>query len=71
MATDCYKLFKTTYAQAVADGLPTAAAQLAAQTAMNSCLGKQNSTPSTVAQPLTGVSGTRVIDAGPVKPRGK
>lgn len=42
MAQDCYKVFKTTYAQGIADGLATAVATAAAQTAQQDCLAKQS-----------------------------
>lgn len=51
MAQDCYKIFRTVYAQGVADGLPVAAAQLAAQTAQQDCLSKQSRQITTV-QPI-------------------
>lgn len=66
MAQDCYKIFKTVYAQGVADGLPVAAAQLAAQTAQQDCLGKQSRQVTTtqtivVAPSSKGTNGDRVL----------
>jgi hypothetical protein len=58
MAQDCYKLFKTTYAQAVTDGLPVAAAQLAAQNAQQDCLNKQARQVTTV-NPIVVVPATK------------
>ncbi len=65
MTSDPLKVFQTTYAQAVANGLPTGAAQLAAQTAMASATNQQNSRSATVAQPVQAVHGGRVTDGGP------
>lgn len=67
MATDCYQKFLTVYRQAIADGLATAVATAAAQEAMAACLAAQNTRPSTVAQPITPVSGGRIPDPGPRK----
>jgi hypothetical protein len=64
MAQDCYKLFKTTFAQALADGLPTLAAQLAAQNAQQDCLAKQARQIVTAA-PIVVLPGTRPTDPGP------
>lgn len=68
MATDPLALFKITYNQAVANGLTTGAAQLAAQTAMQSALAQQNSRVSTVATPMQAVQSGRVTDDGPTMP---
>ena len=69
MPTNCYTLYKTTYNQAIADGLPSGAAANAAQTAMASCLAQQTTKPSTVAAPISVISGGRILDSGPTKPR--
>lgn len=61
-------VFQTTYAQAVANGLPTGAAQLAAQTAMQSALDQQNSKPPTVAISYQSVTSGRTTDNGPTAP---
>jgi hypothetical protein len=80
MADDCYKKFKTVYNQAVADGLPTAAAQLAAQSAMSDCLSQQSvvtpavlPTVTTVPEPTeVGGGTTRALDrAARLGTRGK
>ena len=68
MASNPLTVYQTTYNQAVANGLPTGAAQLAAQTAMQSVLSQQNSKPPTVAQPVQAVRGGRIIDTGPTAP---
>lgn len=67
MATDCYILFKTTYAQAIADGLATAVALAAAQAAMSACLQAQNERPPTTTTTITVAEGT-LRDAGPLMP---
>lgn len=64
MAQDCYKLFKSIYAQAVADGLAVAVATAAAQSAMDNCL-KQQSLQVPAAQPVVTVPGTMASDPGP------
>lgn len=64
MARDCYKIFKSTYAQAIADGLATAVATAAAQSAMNDCLGQQ-SRQVTANQPIVVVPGGRPPEKGP------
>lgn len=68
MPSDPLAVFKTTYAQAVANGLTTGAAQLAAQTAMQSALAQQNSRSATVAVPVQNVRSGRVVDTGPTAP---
>lgn len=42
MARDCYKVFKSTYNQAIADGLAVAVATAAAQAAQADCLSQQS-----------------------------
>lgn len=66
MATDCYQLYKTTYNQAIADGLSTAAAIGAAQSAMTECLRSQNNRPTTTVQQISVDSVRR--DPGPSVP---
>lgn len=68
MASNPLTVFSMTYAQAVANGLPTGAAQLAAQSAMNSALAQQNSKSATVATPVQAVRSGRVTDEGPLMP---
>lgn len=68
MPSNPLTVFKTTYDQAVANGLTTGAAQLAAQTAMQAVLDQQNSRAPTVAAPVQPVRSGRVNDAGPVMP---
>lgn len=68
MASDPLKVYQTTYNQAVANGLPTGAAQLAAQTAMQSVLQQQNSKSSTVATSVQPVQSGRIPDPGPTQP---
>lgn len=70
MPSDCYEVFKKTYNQAVADGLATAVATAAAQSAMDACLNLQNSRPTTVAQPNVTVKSGRIPDQGPVVSKG-
>ena len=65
MPSNPLTVFQTTYAQAVANGLPTGAAQLAAQAAMQSAIDQQNSRSATVAQPVQAVHGGRITDGGP------
>lgn len=69
MPTDCYDLFLKTYRQAVIDGLATAVATAAAQSAMDACQQKQNTRQVTVAQPSTTVKSGRVADGGPAIPK--
>lgn len=64
MAQDCYQLFKSVYNQAVADGLPTAVATAAAQSAMDSCLAQQ-ALQVPAAQPIVTVPGDISRDPGP------
>jgi len=68
MPSDPLTVFATTYAQAVANGLPSGAAQLAAQTAMASALDQQNSRSPIVATPVQAVRSGRVTDQGPTMP---
>jgi len=68
MASDPLLVYQTTYTQAVANGLPTGAAQLAAQAAMQSVLDQQNSKVSTVAVSVQAVQSGRIPDPGPTKP---
>lgn len=68
MPSDPLLVFRTTYAQAVANGLPTGAAQLAAQSAMDSALAQQNSRSAVVATPVQAVRSGRVEDTGPTSP---
>ncbi len=68
MPSNPLTLFQQTYAQAVANGLPTGAAQLAAQTAMQAALAQQNSKPSTVATSYQVVTSGRTTDTGPTVP---
>lgn len=68
MALDCYSVFRSTYSQAVADGLAVAVATAAAQAAMNACLASQ-SAQQAPAVPMTTVAGTRILDSGPVRPK--
>lgn len=64
MAQDCYKLFKTVFAQAKTDGLVDAAASEAAGRAMSNCLGLQAlQTPA--VQPIISVPGGLARDPGP------
>jgi hypothetical protein len=67
MATDCYKLFKNTYKQAIADGLSTSASEQAAKAAMEGCLSAQNTRPHTTVQPIGVIQGT-TRDPGPKRP---
>lgn len=71
MGSDCYQKFRSVYSQAIADGLTTAAAIAAAQSAMDACLAQQNSKPSTVAQPIVTVKSGRRVDEGPTRPPSK
>lgn len=64
MARDCYALFKSTYLQAIADGLATAVATAAAQSSMDDCL-KQHSVVTPTVQP-TIVSGDNLSPRGPI-----
>ncbi len=68
MPSDPLVVFRTTYAQMVANGLPTGAAQLAAQSAMQSALNQQNSRSPIVAAPVQAVRSGRVEDTGPTAP---
>lgn len=69
MALDCYNsVFRVVYAQAIADGLPTAAATVAAQAAMDDCL-RSVSSQQAPAVPMTTVASTRILDSGPVRPK--
>lgn len=68
MPSNPLTVFATTYAQLVANGLPTGAAQLGAQAAMNSALAQQNSKPPTVAVSYQPVRSGRVTDQGPTVP---
>ena len=70
MAQDCYKLFKTTFAQAKADGYTDSVATTAAQTAMDNCLKAQNARPTTVATTTTVTENSRT-DGGPIVPARK
>lgn len=65
MPSNPLTVFQATYAQAIANGLPTGAAQLAAQVAMQSAADQQNSKPALMAQPVQAVHGGRVTDTGP------
>lgn len=68
MPSDPLTVFKNTYNQAVSNGLTTGAAQLAAQTAMQSVLDQQNSRSAVVAAPVQPVKSGRVTDTGPRTP---
>lgn len=65
MPSDPLTVFQTTYTQAVANGLPTGAAQLAAQAAMDAVLAQQNARQTTVATSVQAVRSGRTIDNGP------
>jgi hypothetical protein len=67
MAVDAYQLFKTTYAQAIADGFAVAVATAVAQSVMDDTLRQQAVQP-TVAISQTDVPNTRIMDKGPVRP---
>ena len=66
MPSNLLTVFREAYAQAVANGLPTGAAQLAAQTAMQSAATQQNSKPPTVAVSYQSVTSGRTTDKGPI-----
>ncbi len=68
MPSDPLSVFQTTYTQAVANGLPTGAAQLAAQSAMEAVLTTQNGRQTTVATPVQAVRSGRSTDNGPTVP---
>ena len=68
MPSDPLTVFQTTYTQAVAQGLPTGAAQLAAQSAMDAIIAKQNGRQVTVAAPVQSVASGRTTDSGPTQP---
>ena len=68
MALDCYAIFKTTYNQGIADGLAVAVATAAAQAAMADCLTSQSVAQPT-STPIISVAGSRIADAGPVRPK--
>lgn len=68
MATDCYTLFKTTYNQAIIDGMSSGAAISAANAAMAACLATQNARTSTIATPFVNTTPGRILDAGPTTP---
>lgn len=65
---DCYAVFKTTYSQAIADGLSAAVATAAAQSAMAACLSSQGAKPTTNALATTTVDTDRYVDSGPTMP---
>lgn len=69
MALNCYTVFKDTYNQAIADGFSTAVATAAAQAAMSDCLSSQSTQQIQTAIPQINVTGTRLVDAGPVTAR--
>lgn len=64
MARDCYQVFKDTYNQAIADGLPVAVATAAAQAAQTDCL-TQQARQVPAAQPIIVTPGSRPQDPGP------
>lgn len=68
MPSNPLTVFQTTYAQLVANGMSTGAAQLGAQTAMQAALAAQNSKPPTVATSYQGVRSGRIVDPGPTAP---
>jgi len=66
MAQDCYKLYKTTYKQALADGITDVAATEAAGRAMDNCLKNQAlQTPAVSA--IVSVPGDAQHDPGPTR----
>lgn len=68
MPSNPLTVFQTAYAQLVANGMSTGAAQLGAQAAMQSALDQQNSRPPTVATSYQPVKSGRVSDPGPTMP---
>lgn len=64
MARNCYSIFKSTYAQGIADGLSTTAATAAAQISMQDCLDQQ-SRQVPAAQPIVIIPGGRPTDERP------
>lgn len=64
MARDCYKVFKSTFAQAKADGLADTVATAAAQSAQADCLSQQSARVP-AAQMITVVDG-QARDPGPI-----
>lgn len=67
MAKSGYQVFRETYSQAIADGLGTAVATAAAQSAMSAVLTAQAASPQNAA-PQVQVQSGRKIDSGPVHP---
>lgn len=65
MPSNPLTVFQTTYAQLVANGMTTGAAQLGAQAAMTAVLTQQNTKTATVANPVQPVRSGRIPDSGP------